>query len=167
MRNPVGTTCRHHHSTGPRLWVRFSMKGALGMWSVCDHSWIRLCCLTCRTCPGAHAVSTKFIMCVACAIICHGAIGWVLHLNVALGRSVGLVCIMMRGVRVELLHPARSHVLLFLSFVEQSQASWRLLGSRISKPHLCVRCQWIVVSVTGIKIGRRNFCNVYSLTRLL
>ena len=44
------------------------------------------------------------------------------HVNPS-GRSVGLVCIMMRGVRVELLRPARSHVLLFLSFVEQSQAS--------------------------------------------
>jgi len=31
------------------------------MWSVCDRSWISWCCQTCRTCPGAHAVSAKLI----------------------------------------------------------------------------------------------------------
>jgi len=55
IRNPVGTTCRHHQSTGPRLCVGFFVKGARSMWSICDCSWIDLCCPTCRTCPGAYA----------------------------------------------------------------------------------------------------------------
>ena len=31
------------------------------MWSVCDRSWINLCCLTYCACLGAHAVSAKHI----------------------------------------------------------------------------------------------------------
>ena len=63
MRTPGGTQCRHLHSTAHRSRVRFFVKPAGGMWSVCDRSWISLCCLTCRTCPGPHTAFTKFIMC--------------------------------------------------------------------------------------------------------
>jgi len=60
-RNPVGTTCQHLQFTGSRSRVRFFVKSARGMWSVCDRLCISLCCPTCRTCPGAYAVSAKLI----------------------------------------------------------------------------------------------------------
>jgi len=66
-----GITCRHHHSTGPRSRINFFVKTIGGMWSVCDCSWISLCCPTCRTCLGPHTVCAKFIMCATCAIFCY------------------------------------------------------------------------------------------------
>ena len=71
LRTPAGTTYWLLHSTDPRSRVHFFVKSVVGMWSVCDDSWISLCCLTCLTCPGAYVVSTKLIMCVACTIMCH------------------------------------------------------------------------------------------------
>jgi len=61
--NPVGTTCWHHHSTGHSLRVRFFMKGVRSMWSICDRSWISMCCPTCRSYPGAGRAASGGALC--------------------------------------------------------------------------------------------------------
>jgi len=55
-RTSGGTSCQHHHSTGPRSRVNFFVKTIGGMWSVWDRSWISLFCPTCRICLGPHTV---------------------------------------------------------------------------------------------------------------